>query len=183
MSYQTETTKTTIANNRDPITDTPGAHPIGTGVGALIGGAAAGVGAGAAIGAATGTVVGPVGTLIGAAVGAVVGGLAGKGVAEAIDPTVEETYWRENYASRPYARGASFQDYGPAYQYGVNSYSKYEGRNFAEVESDLERDWHHARGNSKLDWNGARVASQDAWNRLSDRVDRHVPGDSHRDSK
>ena len=42
--------------NRDPITDAPGAHPVGTGVGALLGGAAAGAG--------TGTVAGPVGTVI-----------------------------------------------------------------------------------------------------------------------
>jgi hypothetical protein len=170
MSYKTESTKTTVATNRDPITNAPGAHPFGTGIGAAIGGAAAAVGTGAAIGAATGTVVGPVGAVIGAAIGAVVGGLAGKGVAEAIDPTVEETYWRENYTSRPYAKSASFDDYGPAYQYGVNSYTKYDGRKFTEVETDLARDWNSARGKSKLDWNGARVASQDAWNRLSDRV-------------
>jgi hypothetical protein len=67
--------------NRDPITGTPGAHPVGTGVGALAGGAATG--------AAVGTVAGPVGTVIGAAVGAVAGGLAGKGVAEEIDPTID----------------------------------------------------------------------------------------------
>lgn len=67
--------------NRDPITGTPGSHPVGTGVGALAGGAATG--------AAVGTVAGPVGTAIGAAVGAVAGGLAGKGVAEEMDPTVD----------------------------------------------------------------------------------------------
>ncbi len=183
MSYKTETIKTTEANNRDPITDAPGAHPIGTGIGAAIGGAAAAVGTGAAIGAATGTVVGPVGTIIGAAIGAVVGGLAGKGVAEAVDPTVEETYWRENYTNRPYAKSASFDDYGPAYQYGVHSYSKYEGRNFSDVETDLARDWETSRGNSKLDWNGARVASQDAWDRLSTRSEHSTPGHSNRDAR
>ncbi len=84
--------------NRDPITDAPGAHPVGTGIGAAGGGAA-----GAAIGAAGG----PAGAAIGAAVGAVAGGLAGKGVAESIDPTAEEAYWRENHQSRPYVdRGA-----------------------------------------------------------------------------
>ena len=115
--------------NRDPITGAPGSHPVGTGVGAALGGAAAG--------AAVGTVAGPVGTVAGAAVGAVVGGLAGKGVAEAIDPTSEATYWRENYKSRPYAKDASFDDYGPAYGYGVSSYVKYPGRSFDDVESDL----------------------------------------------
>ena len=73
-----------------------------------------------AAGAATGTVAGPVGTAVGAAVGAVVGGLAGKGIAEAIDPTVEDAYWRDNYRSRPYASDASYDDFGPAYAYSVS---------------------------------------------------------------
>lgn len=165
MSYKTETVKTTEATNRDPITGAPGAHPVGTGIGAALGGAAAG--------AAAGTVVGPVGTVIGAAVGAVVGGLAGKGVAEVIDPTVEATYWRENYINLPYVNGGSYDDYGPAYQYGVSSYSKYAGRKFDDVESDLARDWRAARGASKLEWDRAKVASRDAWHRVSDTVDRH----------
>ena len=175
MSYKTETIKTTEATNRDPLTGAPGAHPVGTGIGAALGGAAAG--------AAAGTVVGPVGTLVGAAVGAVVGGLAGKGVAEVIDPTVEETYWRENYITRPYVNGASFDDYGPAYKYGVSSYSKYAGRHFDEVEPELARDWNSARGTSKLEWNRAKAASRDAWHRVSDTVERAVPGDSDHDGK
>lgn len=183
MSYKTETIKKTEATNRDPITDAPGAHPIGTGIGAALGGTAAAMGTAAAVGAATGTVVGPVGTLIGAAIGAVLGGLAGKGVAEVIDPTVEETYWRENYVSRPYVSGGSFDDYGPAYKYGVSSYTKYDGRHFDEVESDLARDWNSARGKSKLEWNHAKAATRDAWNRVSDTVERAIPGDADHDAK
>ena len=100
------------AENREPISGAPGAHPVGTGVGAALGGAAAG--------AVAGTVVGPVGTVVGAAVGAIVGGLAGKGVAEAIDPTRELVYWRENYGTRPYAdKATAFDQYEPAYGYGV----------------------------------------------------------------
>lgn len=147
--------------NRDPLTGAPGSHPVGTGVGAALGGAAAG--------AAVGTVAGPVGTVAGAAVGAIVGGLAGKGVAEAIDPTSEATYWRENYKTRPYAKDASFDDYGPAYGYGVSSYVKYPGRSFDDVESDLSRDWDSARGKSSLRWENARNATRDAWERLDNR--------------
>lgn len=77
----------------DPISGAPGSHPVGTGVGAAAGGAAAG--------AAIGAIAGPVGALVGVAVGAVVGGLAGKGVAEMVEPTAEEAYWRENYVGRP----------------------------------------------------------------------------------
>ncbi|NMG76246.1 hypothetical protein [Aromatoleum diolicum] len=148
--------------NRDPISGAPGAHPIGTGVGAVVGGAAAG--------AAAGTVVGPVGTVVGAAVGAIVGGLAGKGVAEVIDPTSEEAYWRDNFKGRPYVENAtSFDDYGPAYGYGVSSYAKYPGRSFDDVEADLSRDWDGARGASQLQWNQARNATRDAWERIGNR--------------
>src|SRR4051794_39583484 len=97
--------------NRDPISGEPGAHPVGTGIGAAA--------AGAAAGAAGGAVGGPVGAVAGAVVGAVAGGLAGKGVAESIDPTVEDAYWRENYASRPYHDAStSYDEYAPAYRYG-----------------------------------------------------------------
>ncbi len=170
--------------NRDPITGTPGSHAVGTGIGAVVGGVAAAMGTGAAVGAMTGTVVGPVGTVIGAAVGALVGGLAGKGVAEAIDPTAEDAYWRDNYGTRPYVDNTrNFDDYGPAYGYGVNAYSKYPGQNFDAVESDLSRDWTSARGTSNLNWADAKHASRDAWNRVSDTIERAVPGDSDRDGK
>ena len=129
-------------SNRDPITGAPGSHPVGTGVGAVAGGMAAG--------AAAGTVAGPVGTAIGAAVGAIAGGLAGHGIAELVDPTAEEAYWRENYSSRPYVAGDSFDEFGPAYRYGVSSYSKYPDRTFYDLEAELSRDWDAARGTGRF---------------------------------
>lgn len=145
--------------NLDPISNEPGAHPVGTGVGAAFGGAAAG--------AAVGTVAGPVGTVFGAAVGAVVGGLAGKGVAEAMDPTAESTYWRANYADRPYVEdGAKFDDYGPAYVFGGGASTKFGDRDFDDIEPDMARDWETARGTSSLSWDRARKASRDAWDRV-----------------
>ncbi len=144
--------------NLDPITGAPGAHPIGTGVGAVAGAAAAG--------AAVGTVAGPIGTLVGAATGAVVGGLAGKGVAEAIDPTLEDAYWRENYSERPYvAQGSTYDDYGPAYGFGVDAVSRYPERSFDDVEPELSQQWGDRRGASGLRWDSARDAARDAWTR------------------
>lgn len=160
--------------NRDPITGTAGAHPVGTGVGAAAGGVAAG--------ALAGSVAGPVGTAVGAAVGAVAGGLAGKGVAESIDPTVEEAYWRDNFESRSYVNeGASFSDYGPAYRFGSDSYGRSKGRTFDQSESDLKRDWDGNKGSSSLTWDRAKDAVHDSWQRTSDAVERAVPGDSDRD--
>ena len=162
--------------NRDPLSGAPGSHPVGTGMGAALGGAAAG--------AAAGTVVGPVGTVIGATVGAIVGGYAGKRVAEAVDPTLEDAYWRENFSSRPYAEaGQGFEQYEPDYRYGVDAFSRYPGRSFEAAEGDLAGDWDRVRGSSSLDWGRAKHATRDAWNRLSDSAERVLPGDADRDGK
>ena len=111
--------------NRDPITGTPGAHPVGVGVGAAAGGAAAG--------AAAGTVAGPVGTIVGAAIGAVAGGLAGKAAAEAIDPTVEDQFWKENFNSEPYYKpGRTYADYVQAYRTGYEGRARYGAKSFDE---------------------------------------------------
>ena len=159
--------------NRDPITGAPGAHPVGTGVGAAVGGMAAG--------AAAGTVAaGPVGTLVGSVAGAVAGGLAGKAVAEHFDPTAEEAYWRDAYATEPYYQSEmTYADYDPAYRLGWESRARYSGRRFDEVEKDLGRDYESRRGNSRLSWDHAKHATRSAW----DRVERAMPGDFDKDGK
>lgn len=155
-----------------------------TGVGAAVGGVAGGVAGGAAAGAAVGGMTGPVGAVVGAAAGALVGAVTGKSVAN-VDPAQEDAYWRENFADRSYSSGGRYEDFGPAYGHGVNAYGRYQGqgRSFDELDPELERDWATARGSSTLDWDRARPASRDAWQRLSDRVERAVPGDSDRDGR
>jgi uncharacterized protein (TIGR02284 family) len=143
--------------NLDPITPAPGAHPVGTGVGATGGGVA---------GAAIGAVGGPIGAAVGLVAGAIVGGLAGKATAERINPTAEEAYWRESYTREPYYEaGRSFDDYGPAYAYGWGATATYPG-SFEEAEPALERDWSRQRGASSLDWHQARPATRAAWDRV-----------------
>lgn len=155
-------------HSKDPITKAPDFHPVGTGVGAAAGGVAAG--------AAVGAVAGPGGALVGAAVGAVAGGLAGKAAAHHIDSEAEDAYWQENYRSRSYVgTDATYDDYRPAYRYGVQSYSNYAGRSFDEADVELGRNWESARGESKLSWEHAKHAVRDTWQRLSDRVDQSVP--------
>lgn len=169
----TDERKATDAN-RDPLSGAPGAHPVGTGVGAAGGGTA-----GAAIGAAVG---GPVGAAVGLAAGAIAGGLAGKGAAEAVNPTVEDAYWRENYVSQPYYdRSYNYDDYGPAYRTGYEGYSQYgvAGKTYDQSESDLRQNWDRVKGRSRLDWERAKLASRSAW----DRVERAIPGDADHDGK
>lgn len=155
-----------------------------TGVSAAVGGVAGGVAGGAAAGAAVGGMTGPVGAAVGAVAGAVVGALAGNSYAKH-DPVEEDTYWRENHLGRPYiAQGKSYDDdYAPAYRYGADAYARYPQRSWEDAEADLHRDWGTARGRSSLEWEHAKHATRDAWNRLSDRVERAIPGDSDGDGR
>lgn len=159
--------------NRDPITGAPGAHPVGTGVGAA---------GGATAGALTGALFGPIGMLVGGAVGAVAGGLAGKGVAERLDPTAENEYWRENASTRPYYNKEHDYDtdYSPAYTYGTNARGEFGKRDWDDsLESDLREGWSKTRGTSRLEWDHAKPAVRDAWDR-SDRTYRaHEATDTH----
>ncbi len=147
-----------------------GSHPIATGVG--------GVG-GAAAGAAIGSMAGPVGTVVGGVVGAVAGGLAGKGIAAAIDPVAEDTYWRTSFPSRPYASGQSYDTYQPAYRYGWESYDRFAGRKFDDVEADLRQGWEKTKDSSRLSWEKAKNATRDAWHR----IERAIPGDADGDGR
>ena len=145
--------------HEDPLTGAAGAHPVGVAMGAT---------GGAAAGAAVGAVGGPVGVAVGAAVGGVAGGLAGKGAAEAMNPTVEDTYWRENYRNQPYVeKERAYEYYQPAYRVGWESYSQYGKRSFDELDNDLAREWDQRRGDSQQTWREARAAARDAWNRVS----------------
>lgn len=157
--------------NRDPISGTPGAHPVGTGMGAT---------AGALAGAAVGSVAGPVGTVVGGAVGAVVGGLGGKAAGEAVNPTAENAYWQENYRNEPYVNKAyDYNEYAPAYRTGYENRAKYEGRSFDQAEAELRNDYERTRGESRLAWDEAKGATRAAWHR----VERAMPGDADGDGR
>lgn len=171
--------------NRNSMTEEAAEHPVATGTGAVAGGVAGGLLGSAAAGAAVGGLTGPAGAVIGAVIGAVAGAVAGKTVGHAVDPAHEESYWRDNYSSRPYidATTNTYDDYGPAYRYGVDAYGRYPGKRIDDVESELSRDWHSAKGSSRLEWEKAKHATRDAWQRVSDTVERAVPGDSDRDGK
>lgn len=119
-------------------------------------------------GAALGAIGGPVGAAIGGAIGAIAGGLAGSSVAESIDPTLEETYWRENYTREPYyTEGKDFVDYGPAYQMSVQRYRS--DSTFEENESSMAEEWNTSKQESTLHWLQARAAAKAAWDRLHQR--------------
>jgi hypothetical protein len=163
--------------NADPITGEPGAHPVGTGLGAAAGGAAAG--------AAAGAVGGPVGAAIGIVAGGITGGLAGKEIAERIDPTAEDKYWRDEYPNREYYDPTiGYEEVGPAYRHGWESRARHHDRSWDEAEPELEREWAKRRGESSLAWQQSRPATRDAWKRVDlivlSEVDDHAQQDADR---
>ncbi len=163
-----EVTTTSRDANPDPITGEHGAHPVGVGVGAAA--------AGAAAGAAGGAVGGPIGAAVGAVIGGVMGGLAGKDVAESIDPTVEDAYWRDAYTSRPYYEESTpYDDYAPAYRYGWEARALHTGKTWDDVENELKLGWEPARAHSRLTWARAHEAARDAWNRVDNQVSQADP--------
>jgi len=156
-------TRKVVANeqdlNRDPISGTPGAHPLGTGAGAASGGVAGGA-AGIAMG-------GPVGGIIGAAVGAVAGGLAGKSAAESFNPTAEEMFWKETYIREPfYVAGKTFEYYAPGFRAGWEGRVLHDGRSFEDAEPALQSSYNLGKGELAPTWQEMRPAAHAAWLRV-----------------
>lgn len=82
----------------------------------------------------------------------------------------EDRYWRENFASRPYAsEDRDYEDFRPAYRFGTESASRYEGRDWNEAEPELRQDWdrYEHRGESRSKWEEVKDAARDAWNRVT----------------
>lgn len=145
--------------NLDPITKEPGAHPVGTGLGA---------GGGALAGAAAGAIGGPVGAALGAVVGAVAGGLAGHSMAEAVNPTAEDAYWRSAHDDQDYAHSTyTYEDYAPAYRAGWESRAAGHSQ-WEKARDEWSRSWNGQTSGSRLRWDEAEPAAKAAWERANE---------------
>ena len=144
-----------------PLQEKVGTHPLAATTGAV---------GGAVVGAVVGIAAGPLGSLAGAVGGAVLGGMLGasSGSGPVIDTVAEEKWWRENHAARPYlVEDMSYEDYEPAYQYGIHRYvQSNRPREWAEVEDEMATGWDEVKGRSRLTWEQAKEAVRDAWDRL-----------------
>lgn len=160
-----------LTHHRDPITGAPHSHPVATGVGG-VGGAAAGM--------AFGAVLGPVGSLVGGALGAFVGGFAGHELGDEFDPE-EEAHWKDRYREEPYyEKDHTYDDYGPAYRFGHESYPLHVGKNYVEAEKELGTQWDKAKGKSRLSWEQAKHAARASWHRLEEKLARRERPDDER---
>jgi hypothetical protein len=67
-----------------------------------------------------------------------------------------------------YSTGRDWNDYAPAYRYGVQAFARYRGKRFEDIERRLEQGWNSAKASSRLVWVEARGAVLDAWRQASD---------------
>jgi hypothetical protein len=86
-----------------------------------------------------------------------------------VDWESEDEYWRTNYRTRPYAAKDDYGYYRPAYRYGYDAAGRYEGRDWADIESDLERDWTSYEDRGESTWAQMKHAVRDAWDRITGR--------------
>ena len=118
---------------------------------------------------------------------------AGKDPVPASVYEAQEAHWAANYATRPYREaGADYEDYAPAYLYGIYWYHSNPDRLFDASEAELSTGWDAARGDSPLDWSKAKPAVEEAWYQVRNLAERarseraellatspnaHTPGD------
>ena len=84
----------------------------------------------------------------------------------------EDSWWRSNFSSRPYATGRNYDEFRPAYQYGYESGQHHMGRQWNDVESDLRTGWEKRSGSgSGSTWESVKDAVRDAWHRVTGQKD------------
>ena len=86
----------------------------------------------------------------------------------------EESYWRTNWRSRPYASSGSnsYDYYQPGYRYGFDAAKRYRDKNWNDVESDLRTGWNSYEHRGSSTWENVKDAVRDAWDRVTGH--RHV---------
>jgi hypothetical protein len=81
----------------------------------------------------------------------------------------EDIWWRDNFPSRPYAVGRTYEEFRPAYRYGYESGAHHMGRDWNEVEPDLRSGWDkfEGRGSGGARWEDIKDAVKEAWHRIT----------------
>lgn len=127
------------------------ADQVGEGVGGI---------GGMLAGAAIGTAAGPVGTLIGGIAGAVGGWWTGRAVTEAASAmtTADDNHYRSHFEATNRLADRSYEEMRPAYHLGhiAANNPDYSGRDWNDVERDLQRGWNADATHRYGDWSTVR---------------------------
>lgn len=144
-------------------------HILSTG-GATLGGGAIGAVIGAVIG-------GTPGLTLGAVAGGAAGAIIGQKLSEAADPRGDLGHFQQVFRTTPYyVDGMTWDDYAPAYRYGLESYATHGGQPLESAAPMLAQDWPRMQGASRLSWAQALPAVAHAWRELDENL--HAMGRS-----
>jgi hypothetical protein len=92
--------------------------------------------------------------------------IPGRAPVEPVEPFGDSGYWTEQFSREPYyLEGDRYDDYDAAYRIGYGARRLHPARDFASLESELQREWENRKGPSRLDWSRARQAVIRAWER------------------
>jgi hypothetical protein len=88
----------------------------------------------------------------------------------------EDTFWRSNFRTRPYASsaGRDYDYYQPAYRYGFDASNRFTGRNWDDVEDELSRGWNSYQHRGDSTWAQIKDAVRDAWDRVTGKSHAHA---------
>lgn len=124
------------------------------------------------LGAAIGWFIGGIPAMtLGAVIGGALGAVIGHRLSEATDPRGDLGHFEQVYRTTPYyVAGMRWDDYAPAYRYGLETYRTHGGQPFEQAAQRLAQDWPQQRGISRLDWQQAEPAVAHAWRELDDHL-------------
>jgi hypothetical protein len=95
-------------------------------------------------------------------------GTGGLAAGEDLDPVAEGDYWREHFREQPYVKAdKGYQDYEPGFRLGWEAATdlQFDGREFEEVETHLERALEARLARDPASWDELRPAARDAFQR------------------
>jgi len=83
----------------------------------------------------------------------------------------DDDYYRTHWTSTYGTSGDTYNDYQPAYRYGseMRGNSKYQGRNWDDVESDLRSDWdtRYPGSSGVSTWDKMKAAVRHGWDKMT----------------
>jgi uncharacterized protein (TIGR02271 family) len=86
------------------------------------------------------------------------------------DSDSDDSYYRSHWTSNYASSGDTYNDYDPAYRYGsqMRSDTRYQGRQWDDVESDLRSDWdtRYSKGGAST-WDKMKAAVRHGWDKVT----------------
>jgi len=82
-------------------------------------------------------------------------------------PEREAAYWREQHPKQSYAKNYGYDQFEHAYRTGYDTFFRYPGKKFDEVEESVAGDYENAKPASALPWDTVRPAVTSVWDRMA----------------